>query len=560
MRVTKKLLLGLACTGLCFGLVAGCSDHDNNWNSTSDMNNEFRLGTMNLYGVDSGIVLVSNSQSSERWQDDVVLTSNRKPHASGEATETPTVEPTEEPSNDDVDDKVVEAKEVGDSEESVGYPADPHGLTHRLIEKTRGIVESKAVAAKVAAKNEGIKINTLFTDTAVGGDIEANVTHNLNGGVVVRKFRRLTSDGEASASIVFAELNDNGEPCIDHDRALAIDGMFGTVNEFDSDGTPIKTRVNDNFGKEWSPGRDGTEKIILLVCYRETIGKNAYGYFYPGDAFTKDEVADSNEGEILYLNANCSDFDLFSTMAHEFQHMCDFNQKACLNGKFSGEYEDTVFNEGKSVLAEDLCGFDLEAGAPVEENNSYIFNVAKTYLSNPGAVNLTSFNNAMGEYGQAYLLMRYIADRYGVDKVTEIATSPRVGMDNIAGVLGVEFAELYRDFGITNAISNLTNAPSKYNYKAIDLNTSYAYQVVGKLSPSDGPLGQAYPIEVEESPYTGKMKSWSNNYYLFRYDNVEENVVLNVKAPEDTSFVHALLIGPIGASEGVNVVKRIMPE
>ena len=166
----------------------------------------------------------------------------------------------------------------------------------------------------------------------------------------------------------------------------------------------------------------------------------------------------------------------------------------------------------------------------------------------------------MGEYGQAYLLMRYIADRYGVDKVTEIATSPRVGMDNIAGVLGVEFAELYRDFGITNAISNLTNAPSKYNYKAIDLNTSYAYQVVGKLSPSDGPLGQAYPIEVEESPYTGKMKSWSNNYYLFRYDNVEENVVLNVKAPEDTSFVHALLIGPIGASEGVNVVKRIMPE
>ena len=124
--------------------------------------------------------------------------------------------------------------------------------------------------------------------------------------------------------------------------------------------------------------------------------------------------------------------------------MCDFNQKVCLDGEFSGEYEDTTINEGKSTLAEDFCGFRMRAEDEETEapSNSYLFSTASAYLANPGKVSLLSFNNALGEYGQAYLLMKYITDRYGNSTITEIATSPNVSFDNIEDVTGTEFSQI----------------------------------------------------------------------------------------------------------------------
>lgn len=499
MRVTEKLLLGIACSALCLTM-AGCSD-DDNWSPTDNLTKSYSLGTITT--ADSATLLVSNGQSEKGFTNDIYITSSALPAKTSSTTE-------------------AEAKL--EAEES----ADPHGLTHKLIEQTSELLKAKATDVKVLGK-ESFTPNTIYTDTAKDGDIKVNVDFNFSGTNTEATFRKILDNSETKSVLVFAEVDpETDDACIDETKALEIDKMFGDANPYDDEGKAIGDRVRSIFGTEWNKdgGRDGETKVIIMMC--SSMKKTLYGYFNPSDAFSKKDSVHSNEGEILYLNSNCSDDDLYSTIAHEFQHMCDFNQKACLDGEFSGEYEDTTINEGKSTLSEDLCGFRMRTQDEdtIAPSNSYLFSTASTYLANPGKVSLLSFNNTLGEYGQAYLLMRYITDRYGEDKLHEMAVSPRVSFDNIEAVTGTAFGQLYYDFGVTNMLSNKDNASPIYNYKSIDLSKKYLHGV-----DAADPLGRAVPVAVTDKSNQYKIKSMSNNYYIINYSAPEEDVRVGLVAP-----------------------------
>lgn len=504
MRVTEKLLLGIACSALCLTM-AGCSD-DDNWSPTDNLTKKYELGTVTA--ADSSTLLVSNGQSEKGFTDDIYITSSALPAKTSSTTE-------------------AEAKL--EAEEG----ADPHGLTHKLIEEASELLKAKATDVKVLGK-ESFTPNTVYTDTAKDEDVVINADFNFSGTTTKATFRKILDNSETKSVLVFAEVDpDTEEACIDEEKALAIDKMFGGANPYDDEGKAIGERVRSVFGKEWSKdgGRDGEEKIIIMMC--SSMKKSLYGYFDPKDAFSKKDSKYSNEGEILYLNSNCADADLYSTIAHEFQHMCDFNQKVCLDGEFSGEYEDTTINEGKSTLAEDFCGFRMRAEDEETEapSNSYLFSTASAYLANPGKVSLLSFNNALGEYGQAYLLMKYITDRYGNSTITEIATSPNVSFDNIEDVTGTEFSQLYYDFGMTNLLSNRDNAPALYNYKSIDLNKNYLHG-----ADEASALGRAVPVTVTSKSNQYKVKSMSNNYYSISYSAPEDNVGVGLVTPSTSKY------------------------
>ncbi|HBM97331.1 TPA: hypothetical protein DD394_07575 [bacterium UBP9_UBA11836] len=508
MRVTEKLLLGIACSALCLTM-AGCSD-DDNWSPTDNLSKKYELGTVTA--ADSATLLVSNGQSEKGFTDDIYITSSALP---GKTSSTESTE------------AKLEAEEG----------ADPHGLTHKLIEEASELLQAKATDVKVLGK-ESFTPNTVYTTTAKDEDIVINADFNFSGTTTKATFRKILANDETKSVLVFAEVDpDTEEACIDEEKALAIDKIFGEANSYDDEGKAIGERVRSVFGKEWSKdgGRDGEEKIVIMMC--SSMKKTLYGYFDPKDAFSKEDSQDSNEGEILYLNSNCSDTDLYSTIAHEFQHMCDFNQKVCLDGEFSGQYEDTTINEGKSTLAEDLCGFRMRAEdedtdeKTVAPSNSYLFKTTSAYLANPGKVSLLSFNNALGEYGQAYLLMKYITDRYGTSTITEIATSPNVSFDNIEDVTGTEFSQLYYDFGMTNLLSNKDNAPILYNYKSIDLNKNYLHD-----NDEASPIGRATPVEVTSKSNKYKIKSMSNNYYSITYSAPEENVGVGLVTPTTSKY------------------------
>ena len=501
MRVTEKLLLGIACSALCLTM-AGCSD-DDNWSPTDNLTKRYELGTVTA--SDSATLLVSNGQSEKGFTDEIYITSSARP---GTASST---------------EAKLEAEEG----------ADPHGLTHKLIKEASELLKAKATEVKVLGK-ETFTPNTIYTDTAKDEDIEINADFNFSGTTTKATFRKILANDETKSVLVFAEVDpDTEEACIDEEKALAIDKIFGEANSYDDEGKAIGERVRSVFGQEWSKdgGRDGEEKVIIMMC--SSMKKNLYGYFDPKDAFSKKDSQYSNEGEILYLNSNCADADLYSTIAHEFQHMCDFNQKVCLDGEFSGEYEDTTINEGTSTLAEDFCGFrmrteDEETEAP---SNSYLFSTTSAYLANPSKVSLLSFNNALGEYGQAYLLMRYITDRYGNDKIKEIATSPNVSFDNIEDVTGTTFSQLYYDFGMTNMLSNRDNTAAIYNYKSIDLTKNYLHD-----TDEASPLGRAVPTVVTAKSNQYKIKSMSNNYYSINYSAPEDDVIVGLVTPTTSKY------------------------
>jgi hypothetical protein len=94
------------------------------------------------------------------------------------------------------------------------------------------------------------------------------------------------------------------------------------AQEFDKNIYPTLTST---YGSEWKPGIDSDYHITLLFHQiKEGIG----GYFNNGDEYPKIQNQNSNEREMVYLNANYLKSPIIkSYLAHEFTHLITFNQK-----------------------------------------------------------------------------------------------------------------------------------------------------------------------------------------------------------------------------------------
>ena len=337
------------------------------------------------------------------------------------------------------------------------------------------------IQAKSRAELTNYTVNTEYTKAAKGDDIGVYAVKNLSSHCAIT-VRKLLSNDETSSILAFAQVVD-GSPVATEEQAKTIDKYFGTSNPYDTDGKSIGERVRGVFGSEWGyekgdGGLDGTTKIIIVFLDSNTIGSDVYGYFDPSDEVNQSVSTYSNEGEILYLNAaKCSnEVDFYSTVAHEFQHMCNYNQKYVHNGAYDGESagELTSINEGQSVLAEDLTGFNLTAqkdGSHVP-GNSFIYNTATEFLQAPSAAGgLQSWGGSKKCYGQAYLIMRYIYDSNGESMINKIATSTDTGIEHIDKLLNNNFAYTVCDM-LTSCLG-LSSLPSDWGFKTLKMNESY---------------------------------------------------------------------------------------
>ncbi len=358
--------------------------------------------------------------------------------------------------------------------------AEPKAISHRCGYIDLSVPEEAELMAqlngKMAAKLEAPNaraVNTTYTDLGEGETTSVYCCSSYKN-VTVQKMH---TNKETSSVIVLAEVK-NGSPVITKEQALKIDEIFGVSNPYDSEGKAIGDRVRSTFGAEWRSGGglDGTTKVIMVVFDEDTIGSAYYGFFYSGDAYTKENNSSSNEGEILYLNAAKlnNEIDIYSTIAHEFQHMCNFNQKVIHDGLFDGEDNETLtINEGKSVLSEDLTGFNLNAvkdGVEVP-GNYFIYYAINGFFANPGDFPYESFSNAHGDYGKGYLSMRYIADRFGISKINKISTSKDVGIDNISACLSMPFSKIMS--GMCVACTGLQSLPADQRFTSLTLDEDY---------------------------------------------------------------------------------------
>ncbi|HTZ50250.1 MAG TPA: hypothetical protein VMF68_01240 [Spirochaetia bacterium] len=130
--------------------------------------------------------------------------------------------------------------------------------------------------------------------------------------------------------------------------------------------------VGEPWGPQSSPDlitwdANATVTILLTHLNATYTGPNGVivGYFWAKDNFNSSAYAGSNQRIMFYIDSHeyaASPSLVYSTLAHEFQHMIQFYQKQVLRGASTGT--DTWINEMCSMLMEDLVAYTLGVEGP----------------------------------------------------------------------------------------------------------------------------------------------------------------------------------------------------
>ena len=224
------------------------------------------------------------------------------------------------------------------------------------------------------------------------------------------------------------------------------------------DGSIYPTNHNF-FGSEWTPGIDNDPHLYVL--YVRHLGNITAGYFSSQDEYPKDIFKYSNMHEMFDINADLvslSDTYLYSTMAHEFQHMIHWN---------IDRNEDIWLNEGFSVLAQFINGFTVGG-------------FDTSYTRNPETqLNDWSLNQDENtpHYGAAFLYLDYLLSRFGSEVTQAIVSSPLNGFESIDSVmqtLGIKdpqtgkpysAIDIFRDWAVANFLQDSKVGYGQYYYQ-----------------------------------------------------------------------------------------------
>jgi len=271
------------------------------------------------------------------------------------------------------------------------------------------------------------------------------------------------------------------------------------------------------FGHEASPGVDGDPRLTILNAPVRGVG----GYFYSSAGVIKAANPYSNEREMFVISVGSDSFGspwYGLTLAHEFQHMIEWN---------IARRSPLWFNEGMSTLAQDLNGF-VEQGLP------------SAYLSDPD-LQLTTFSQGSldpakfdGHYGAAQLFLRYFQEQYaGEDGLAELIKAD--AGNNLEAFVPIaarkrpdikSFADIYADWAVANVLNDPAVANGRYAYQLLpnqaamhelqaDESTTVSQFAVDYYGELQGPLtinfaGAEQVSLTGTQPHDGKRVWWSN--------------------------------------------------
>ena len=287
----------------------------------------------------------------------------------------------------------------------------------------------------------------------------------------------------------------------------------------------------------------GTNDIHILLCDIENDNSSSggtLGYFWGGNNFLKTSVAKSNEKLMFVIDAvmfatptggswELTDYfpqSTISALAHEFQHMIHFYQKAI---KYNVN-TNTAVNEMASLCIEDLLATKMmtngprgvaygtaNAGAPMNTAGRLPLYNSRNYY------NLLDWSDNEDErylnYSKTYAFGAYLMRNYGgANFISQLVQSSYVGTTNIVdavsnnGGAGLTYENIMKNFGAANLMSDRTNLPQGYRFNT----GTWFSSTIGGISYQVGSINL---YNYSPSPYIyltlpATQRAGSNLFYL----------------------------------------------
>jgi len=341
--------------------------------------------------------------------------------------------------------------------------------------------------------------------------------------------------------------------CINQDMINKLSTQFLT----DGENNDIYDWVTNIYGEEWSNQAsnkysdliEATDEINILftdIANDNSINGGIMGYFYAKDNFKKSAFQNSNEmimfyvDSVMFANEEDGDFwqkEMYSTLAHEFQHMIHFYQKRVLNDT----NDDTWVNELLSETTEDLVatkinhigprGVSPDDGSAGDENNKKgrypIFNKYNT-------TTLSRWDNTLSDYSKVSSFGTFLIRNYGGAKVLhDIANNTKQHEDTIEYATGKDFGDLLQEWGKAVILSDIENPEDLPTYNFGDfLSTTYndiEYDLGSINFFNYNPTPQLY----SGSDFDTNLNPHSNLYYIVG-ENIDDDIDLNISLNSTT--------------------------
>ena len=240
------------------------------------------------------------------------------------------------------------------------------------------------------------------------------------------------------------------------------------------------------------------------------------GYFNSADEYSKFEIPNSNEKEMIYLNAFLiNDILAKSYLAHEFTHLITFNQK----NKIQGLQEEIWLNEARAEFAPSLCGYDNDY------ENSYLKTKVEIFLRNPSD-SITEWRNLSADYGALSLFTQYLTEKYGKEILIDSLKSDKIGIQSINYALAKnnyeqDFSQIFTDWTITILVNDcelsLKQEILEEDEEEIIISTEkYCYKNKNLKDLRINPMINFLPIKGNSNLGVNQnTKNWSGNWFKF---------------------------------------------
>lgn len=297
----------------------------------------------------------------------------------------------------------------------------------------------------------------------------------------------------------------------DESDLLLYRGWTANMDEYSDTGTKVNIVIHDIGGD-----------------FGETSTNGMLGYFHSKDfyhQYTIGVTQYSNSGKYIYIDAYYSANEtctVLSTLAHEFQHMIDFNTKTISTFNSTILTSSTWYNEMKSMLCEDIMKDYFKKLYPEDfTDEDTPWQRLPLFCRNYYAVGLeykTDGSNVYYSYANNYAFGAWAARNYGgISFINRLSTNNSVNIESIQDAAGVSIEEMLRDYTAACVIQK-----EDYGFNK-------------KVTQDDSDLREKFICDDYDYPLDAidlwNLKLLLPNYYSKNYLNYQTRSYYSFKGP-----------------------------